>query len=313
MLDLSFTAADVAHTRFAFSPLWEVVASVWVLKGGVPHDLHARWSTKATERLKGFDWRPLADLVPNRVIPGFLCPPPTTPFPDLTVELATLRATPATQIAAELARIPEITTPPPTATALADVVAEYWDRALAPFWPRIQTLLEADVHYRANRLVTGGARALFADLNPTITWRDDHLYVEHPQVQAKRGLRGKGLLLVPSAFAWPRVFSITVPGWQPTLRYPPRGVGTLWSTEGTPTPAALTAVLGNTRARLLTELTHPASTTDLAARLAMTPGGVNQHLTALKAAGLLTAHRTGRAVLYARTTTAEAMLSATRP
>ncbi len=309
MLELSFSAADVAHTRFAFSPLWEVMASVWVLKDG--HELHAPWKALAVARLRGFDWQPLADLVHDRVIPGFLCPPPTTPFPDLALEVATLRATPAEEIARTLAAIPQITTPPPAATALADVVEEYWERALAPFWPRIQTLLEADVHYRARRLTTGGAQALFTDLNPTVRWRDDRLYVEHPRVRARRGLRGQGLLLVPSVFAWPRVYSITVPGWQPTLRYPPRGVGTLWTGDRPPVSAALTAVLGATRARLLTELTHPASTTDLAARLALSPGGVNQHLTALRAAGLLSTHRAGHSVLYARTTTAEALLRPT--
>jgi hypothetical protein len=306
MLELSFTAADVAHTRFAFSPLWEVVASVLVLRH--EPELHAPWVARASARLRGFDWRLLADLVPDRVIPGFLCPPPTTPFPDLALELATLRATPAEQIAAELAPIPEITMTPPSADAVADVVAEYWDRALAPFWPRIQTLLEADVHYRAHRMTTGGAQALFTDLNPQVRWTDERLYIAHRTVRASRGLRGKGLLLVPSAFAWPRVFSITVPGWQPTLRYPPRGLGMLWTTDRPPVSAALTAVLGATRARLLAELTHPASTKDLAARLALSPGGVNQHLKALLAAGLLSAHRTGHAVLYARTTTAEALL-----
>lgn len=305
MLALSFTAADVALTRFAFSPLWEVVASVLVLRHRP--ELHLPWVAQASARLRGLDWRPLDDLVPDRVIPGFLCPPPTTSFPDLPLELATLRATPAEQVENELARIPEITARP-TAGDVADVVAEYWDRALAPFWPRIRTLLAADVHYRAHRMTTGGARALFTDLNPQVRWADDTLYVAHRTVRASRGLRGKGLLLVPSVFAWPRVYSITVPGWQPTLRYPPRGVGDLWTEDRPPVSAALTAVLGATRARLLAELAHPASTTDLAARLAMSPGGVNQHLKALRAAGLLSAHRTGHSVLYARTTTAEALL-----
>jgi len=309
MLELSFTAADVAYTRFAFSPLWEVVASVRVLKGGVGHDLHAAWAAQATERLRGFDWRPLADLVPERVIPGFVCPPPTTPVPDLAVELAALRATPPARIASELAAIPEITGPPPSPAALADVIAGYWERALAPFWPRLLRLLEADVLYRARRLTTGGAQALFADLNPAVRWADDRLYVSHRDVSARRGLRGKGLLLVPSAFVWPRVFSITVPGWQPTLRYPPRGVGELWASRAVPVSAALAGVLGSGRALVLTSLDVPASTKALAERIGMTPGGVSQHLTAMKAAGLVTAHRVGREVRYARTRTAESLVN----
>jgi DNA-binding transcriptional ArsR family regulator len=308
MLELSFTTADVAYTRFAFSPLWEVVASVLVLKNRQP-DLHARWATQATDRLRGFDWRLLADVVPTRVVPGFISPPPTTPLPDLALELAALRATPREQVAAELALIQEITTPPPDVGALADVIEEYWDRALAPFWPRIRALLSADVQYRATRLTTGGARALFADLNPSVRWDGDRLRVDHPHVSARRGLRGKGLLLVPSVFSWPRVFTITVPGWQPTLRYPPRGVGDLWTPRTVAAPAALAGVLGTSRARLLAELDSPASTTDLAARTGLTPGGVSQHLTAMRAGGLVGAHRVGRSVLYARTEVAEALLA----
>jgi DNA-binding transcriptional ArsR family regulator len=309
MLELSFTAADVAYTRFAFSPLWEVVASVWVLKGGAGHDLHARWARQARDRLAGFDWGLLRDLVPTRVIPGFICPPPAAPLPELADELATVRATPAEQVAREVAAIPEVRTVPDTGE-LAEVVQEYWDRVLAPFWPRILALLDADVRYRARRLTTGGASALFADLNPAVKWRDERLFVDHRSVSARRGLRGKGLLLVPSAFVWPRVFSITVPGWQPTLRYPPRGIGDLWNERTTSPSAALVGVFGASRARLLAELDDPASTTDLAARTGLTPGGVSQHLTALKAAGLVSAHRVGRFVLYSRTEVAERLLRA---
>lgn len=308
MLELSFTAADVAYTRFAFSPLWEVVSSVLVLKGELGQGLHTRWVDQARQRLDGFDWRLLGDLVPRRMIPGFVCPPPTAPLPDLDDELAVLRATPAEQVAREVAAIPAITSPPPDVEALADVIQEYWNRVLAPFWPRIQTLLEADVQYRARRLTTGGASALFADLNPAVRWRDDRLLVDHLLVSARRGLRGKGLLLVPSAFVWPRVFSITVPGWQPTLRYPARGVAELWVTRKVTPSAALVGVLGATRARLLAELDNPASTKDLSGRTGLTSGGVNQHLTALKAAGLVSSHRVGRFVLYARTAIAESLL-----
>jgi len=307
MLELSFTAADVAYTRFAFSPLWEVVASVWVLNGGAGHDLHSRWAGQARERLKGFDWHVLRSVVPSRVIPGFICPPPASPLPELEVELATVRATPAEQVAREVAVIPEISTVP-DAGELADVISEYWDRVLAPFWPRMRALLEADVQYRARRLTTGGASALFEDLNPAVKWRDERLFVEHPRVSARRGLRGKGLLLVPSVFVWPRVFSITVPGWQPTLRYPPRGIGELWADRQVSPSAALVGVFGAGRARVLAELGEPASTTELARRTGLTPGGVSQHLTALKAAGLVSAHRVGRFVLYARTEVAEQLV-----
>ncbi|WSG48131.1 helix-turn-helix domain-containing protein [Dactylosporangium sp. NBC_01737] len=61
---------------------------------------------------------------------------------------------------------------------------------------------------------------------------------------------------------------------------------------------------------MLAELGTPASTTDLAQRTGLSAPGVSQHLTTLRDAGLVSAHRAGRRVLYARTSAAEAVLDA---
>lgn len=95
---------------------------------------------------------------------------------------------------------------------------------------------------------------------------------------------------------------------QPALRYPTRGIGTLWEARHIPPPAALADVLGSSRARLLAEPDTPASTAGLARRTGLSPGGVSQHLSLLRAAGLVARHRTGRVVLYARTARGEALL-----
>src|SRR4029453_846483 len=92
----------------------------------------------------------------------------------------------------------------------------------------------------------------------------------------------------------------------PQLAYPARGVATLWEQRRT-APDALGAVLGRGRTRLLAELGAPASTSDLARRTGMTAGGVSQHLTALRAAGLVAPRRQGRSVLNVRTALAEAL------
>lgn len=69
-------------------------------------------------------------------------------------------------------------------------------------------------------------------------------------------------------------------------------------------------MLGRSRTLLLTELEHPASTTQLAHRTGLSPAGVSQYLTALRDAGLVSAHRVGRSVLYARTDAADTLLAA---
>ena len=65
------------------------------------------------------------------------------------------------------------------------------------------------------------------------------------------------------------------------------------------------------RARALRDL-HADPAAGLARRTGMTAGGVSQHLTALRAAGLVAAHRHGRSVLNVRTALAEALLSSAR-
>jgi DNA-binding transcriptional ArsR family regulator len=192
---------------------------------------------------------------------------------------------------------------------LAALMAEYWDLVLAPDWPRIRALLEADVLHRSRLLAQGGAAELFNDLTPLVRWQGGTLTVAHRHLHAAVPLDGRGLVLVPSAFVWPRVFSKTDPRWQPVLRYPPRGIATLWETGSAAAPGALAAVVGRGRAMLLTELTAPASTAELARRTRLSAGAVSQHLGVLKAAGLVSGHRAGRHVLYARTRAAEVLVA----
>ncbi|MEU0940192.1 DUF5937 family protein [Embleya sp. NPDC005971] len=319
MIEIEFTPEDVARTRFVISPLWEVIASVRILKGADEAGIHRAWTDQVRPRLAAakVDLTPLTELipVPTRALAGFLCPPPTTPLTSLDVELATLRATPlellrtSSEVAPE--RIAALRADPERELGrLAETIEAYWELALAPYWPRILTLLEGDILFRARRLVEGGARGLFNDLDPQVAWDAGMLQIQHRFARGRRTLDGLGLLLVPSAFVWPRVFSVLDGRWQPTLRYPPRGIGTLWDPPRTPTPDALAGVLGRSRAILIAELTTPASTTDLARRTGLTPGGVSQHLSALRAAGLVAGHRIGREVLYARTRAAETLLGA---
>jgi DNA-binding transcriptional ArsR family regulator len=323
MLTFGFSAHDLAQTRFATSPLQEIVASVRVLKELGGHPVHEPWAlrTRSLLRRHRLDLTPLADLVPmpSWYIPDFLTPPPASPAPDFGAQLALLRATPLTQVGADLARLVDVDTPglrafraDPAAGLgrLADVVERYWELAIAPHWARLHALLQGDVLYRARRLADGGAAMLFADLAPIVRWQEDHLYVAHPRYAGSYRLDGQGLLLVPSVFVWPSVFSSSIEPWQPTLTYPARGVASLWSGVGRTDGRAVAAVIGRSRAVLLAELESPASTTELAVRTGLAAASVSEQLTTLRSAGLVTAHRSGRFVLYTRTSVAEALLTA---
>lgn len=348
MLELAFTVEDLARTRFAISPLWEIVASVRLLKSPRSWAFHRAWAVATGERLRnsGADLSLLFGLVDPAVwyLADFLSATPRSPVPDLTSELAALRRIPADQIRADLgvlgyartnpigslaeAKIPRgpdrrtpdwlpagpirelYADPEAGVEQLAAELAAYWDLAVGPHWGRIRALLEGDVLYRARQLADEGHGRLFGELADTVRWRQGSLFIRHRRFGGMRQLAGEGLLLVPSAFVWPNVFSSAIPPWQPTLTYPARGIATLWDASAEVIPEGIAKALGRSRADLLAHLDSPRSTTELAGRTGLTAGGTSQHLSALRAAGLVTRHRIGRSVLYARTAVAEALLAA---
>ncbi|MEA2168371.1 MAG: hypothetical protein QOF76_1671 [Solirubrobacteraceae bacterium] len=316
MVRFEFTLDDLARTRFAISPMWELISGLRRLRDPASAAPHLPWVREALPIARELDLETVFALTPPRgYMPDFISPPPTTPVARVEDELEKIRATPLEHIAGDIRRLygaaaPECVTAlldedSGAMDDLVDVLREFWDRALAPHWPRVRATLEADLQYRAHRLTSGGPEALFADLHPSIVFADSALEV-HEQCSIDRGLQGQGLILVPSAFHWQRVSSIGDPPWHPTILYPARGVALLWE-PGEPAPDALAAVLGRRRAELLAMLTAPASTTDLAARLGASPGGISMHLTALRDAGLVSSARSGRAVLYTRTPAADSL------
>ena len=204
---------------------------------------------------------------------------------------------------------PFVEDPAAGVAAVADLLRTYWDRALAPHWPRVRALLEGDVLHRARQMADGGAERLFADVDPTVSWADGILSIDK-RAQQSVDLEERGLLFVPSVFTWPDVVLVTDPHWQPTIVYPARGVGTLWEAGRPAAPDALGALLGKVRAGVLMALYRPRSTTDLADALGASAGGVSQHLSVLREAGLVHGHRVGRVVLYLRSPAGDGLVGA---
>ncbi|MFJ1757663.1 ArsR/SmtB family transcription factor [Kitasatospora sp. NPDC088134] len=323
---LPLSVGDLALTRFAVSPMWEVVTSFRALAADPVPEPHRRWAAQVRPRLAaaGLDRGWLADLVPPRGhLPDFLNPVPGEPVTELTGELALVRATGPEQVRRDLdqlradrrgplpARLRALEREP--AEALGRIAAEigaYWQLALAPYWSRIRTVLEADVLQRARHAAGAGSAGMLGELHGTVRWADGTLHLSERHCAVTRIATGAGLLLIPSVFAWPRLLTRVVGAETPQLCYPALGAGTVWERRTHPRAEALALVLGRTRARLLTELDTPASTTELAARCGLSPAAVSQHLTALRDAGLASSHRAGRQVLYARTGVADGWLEA---
>jgi DNA-binding transcriptional ArsR family regulator len=304
---------DLSTIRFAWSPAWETLSAVrmFIDPGGRPY--HQTWHAAMAGEAARLHLAPLFAVNPRRgSVPDFLTPPPRQPAPRFRDQLDEIRATPPEQVTEELRRCRStltgkaqgaldqmLTDPAAARDLLADQVQAAWDRLVAPFWPRIQAVLDADVAYRSRQLTDHGLRPVIEGIDARITW-DDGTVAVNDGVDLVVELRGRGLVLMPSAYNWPAVITIVDEPWQPTIVYPARGIADLWQ-QAAPPPDALVRLLGRTRAQLLAQLDRPASTGTLAALHGLSPSGTSKHLIAMRDAGLITGIRHGHEIRYART------------
>nr|WP_274534360.1 DUF5937 family protein [Saccharothrix sp. CB00851] len=258
----------------------------------------------------------LRDLAIQRVghLPGFLAPTPDSPLAGIDDELSVVLATSVDVVRREVRDThpdgvppslhPLVRAPRRELRSLVTDLRAYWSRTIEPTWPAMRGILERDIHHRAMSTADRGPGAMLNGLHPDVRWdpTSDTLVIGNRVAgvaNPDRVLTGRGLVLVPSAFTWPRVYVKTAEPWTPVVRYPARGVGALWEPEEA--DHDISAALGTTRARLLALLDVPSTTDQLARALTLAPGGVSVQLHRLVAAGLASKARIGREVYYART------------
>ncbi|GAA2343785.1 winged helix-turn-helix domain-containing protein [Dactylosporangium salmoneum] len=306
MKRLELTRDDLLRLRFAHSPMAELVASTIALRTGREH---AHWRARTAPRVEGLElfWRVFAP--PSGIVADFLTPVPQTARPTLQAELAAIAATPPDRVAAELdaAGVP-CDDPAALLPSLVEEIRRYFAVALAELWPRLRAAADADIARRTATAAFPGPSALLADLHPNIRWDPDALhldYLKHVELPPW-SLDGHPLALLPTAFAGRHAW-IMESGAGRALWYPPRALGALFAAPAPPEPLA--ALLGSTRAAVLTLLAAPASTGDVAERLGLAPATASHHLTALRDAGLIVAARAGRRLNYRRTDLGERLTS----
>lgn len=322
MIRLRMGAVDLQRMRFAFSPMTEVAESLYMIHSGRIALEHRQWYAAVRDQLPHDDTALLRAVVPARgMIANFLLSNSTSTRTTIDEQLQAIAQSPVDRLRTDLRliwndhlpdEIERLLADPAGPRRLAGALHVHWDVAIKPHWARIRAVLEADVAYRSTRLAQGGIEAMLSDLHPEIGLDAHGITVVGASTQSEHNLAGRGLLLVPCAFAWPEV--IIDPGrtGHPTLTYGPRGVGTLW--DETPERAAradpLGDLLGRTRAAILIAVAVPRSTTDLARELGQRPPTVSAHLSTLRECGLVTSWRAGRRVLYQRTPLATSVLAA---
>jgi len=297
------------------SPALETLSAIRLTSPDESVGQHQRWLDAVQPRLSTLDLRPISILQPRRgYTPDFLSPPPTGPLAQFDDDIVRIAATPAAQVADEIARSLRdspgaadseigrrlLGDPTKVLRELTELIREAWHGLVEPVWARVRALLDADVGFQSRRLAEGGLDRLFAELHPSLRWHNNTLIREYGD-DDERDLSGEGLILMPSAFKWDQVVVVMDEPWQPTVIYPARGIGTLWQPATGTTDAALGRLIGHTRAALLTGLTEPASTTALAHRHALAAGTVSEHLTVLREAGFIVGERYRHEVRYQRT------------
>jgi hypothetical protein len=322
MLRLKVSGDALLHSRFALSPAFELTSLLRILAGRGERRLPPAWSARLAPRFAELRRRTELDAVLALQTPSsgadLIAPPPVGLSQTWEEDLAAIRRTSPAQAREEARRclaaghvtdprVVEALTSEDVVARVSRVLDEAWRVLLAGDWPQLRAVCERDVVHRVGLLGAGGWSSVLNSLHAGLTWHDGGVDVHGAPEPTTVTLGGEGLLLVPSVFVWPKVATHLDGSWPKTLIYPARGTAALWPTSEVWEADALADLLGRSRALLLTILSVPASTTQLARSLGMSVGAVNDHLTVLRRAGLLTRARSGRSVLYLRTPLGDAL------
>jgi DNA-binding transcriptional ArsR family regulator len=321
VIRIELTDDDFSRTRLALSPLWELVASLFVLHQAEPPPERRAWVEQTRRTLAGVDLGPLDLSVPYpHRCPDFMAPVPVDPLAAVEDEIARVRATDPDVMRADIAECWPDGPPAPwdrfaarpreMAGRLADGLDAYWRATLADDWPRLRAVLEGEVLGRARSLALAGPAAVLDELHPRVRWRapvlELHKGPDHP---LDLRLDGRPLVLIPLVFEGSVLVSSSTAAGAIALGYQARGASALWEAGETGPDERLELLFGQGRSAVLRALARPATTTDLAARLHYAPSTVSAHLDVLARAGLVERHRVRRRVFYGLNDTGASLLA----
>ncbi|MEV4318221.1 hypothetical protein [Actinocrispum sp. NPDC049592] len=294
---IHFTVKDLARTRLTLSlgPLADAVFALGVLvRGGYPP--YDTWRRDVSGQLSGLTG-PIARLT---------APGSKIRAPDDLLSLVDSEA-PDALWAYGLSR--------QEATV---AVLTVWRTAIAPYWDRVRSHLETDCDARGRIAMRQGVEELLATLHPRVAWRPPVLDLPG-EPAGDVHLDGRGLQLTPSIFLIDRPGVLLTSAGKdrlPALVFasPPEPAlaAALWQDPVDPS-AALGALIGQTRAAALRELTTMRTTGQLADRLGITSAGASQHTAVLRQAGLITTRRIRNTALHTVTALGMALLNGGSP
>lgn len=314
MLRIHFTAEDLANVRVASQP-WPMVETIFALQrlqGSEAGILFDRWRLEAWDALRTLHHARkllhcLFDLVPPRgFIPDFVCSVAGA-ADGLDPWIDRVLASPPTRVRADMEEYMKHNGRPSkwldrlatgdreSFSIVASALRSFYSTAIGHEWTSVVASVEAERASRARDLLDGGLARLLNNLQGVAYWDPPTLVMTCP-IEMDYHLDGRGLILVPSYYCWPRPVAISDPEATPLLAFPVQHRRFLDdSRSDAQTPLA--SVLGRTRAAVLETIADGGATTgELAKRLSISPAAASWHVAALRQAGLITTVRNRYAV-----------------
>jgi DNA-binding transcriptional ArsR family regulator len=316
---------DLMNTRFAYSPLVELVTSFFVLNNPHIHAPNFHWLDEARRALHNHKFPYLMDLVGGKkhYVPDFLTPTPEGTRLDLDTEIDTLLGVSDDIIRDNIQKLITDTGetelrnlflayPREMMLCLVDELRLYWKQVMAHHWPSVTSILDGDILHRARQMAVNGAPAILGQIHNSLSYDAGYLTISKPHkshCDMDFTLKGDGIQLVPTAFLCSSLWWQIVPEWRPMLIYQARGIGLWRPIDADEGETSLEIALGAGRARVLQSLMTPLNTGEIARFLDITSAAVSQHLSRLQDAGLVESHRSGKRVYYQLTRRGENLLA----
>lgn len=317
----------LARSRFVVSPLNETVAALTVLSRPDPPGVPWQRAFRSAHReayvehvaadpvraaLADNVWRPRRGSTPGWLA-DFITLPPVRGGAGFEEELAQLAVWDDDRIRAEILSLRPGPLPPALEgaglrEAVAALLTWVWTATVEADWPRRRRVLEADIVSRTQRLASQGWAGVVPTLGARMEWLPGGVLRINSYDLPERDLSGaRELSFVPvhsngQWVAWelPDRFAVL---------YPVTGAQ---APRDEPAPGGLARLVGANRARVLALLDEPRSTTQLAALTGLPLGAVGNHLRVLLDAGAVLRRRSGREVLYWRTSLGDGLVAAGR-
>jgi DNA-binding transcriptional ArsR family regulator len=167
-------------------------------------------------------------------------------------------------------------------------------------WRRVVVDLQADARLKRDLLAGYGLERALSAVSSAVTLNGSSTRIVVDKLQDNgTSARGRGVTFLPSAFGHPHLMVVHAPGWTPVIQYPAAGSAITDVLPLDDVERRLHALDSPIRLRLVRSLARGQRTTaELADIWRLTAPEVSRHLAVLREAGIISAVRRGRYVLY---------------